>query len=517
MDLMGSDALQSEDAVRQMWGDSMKAVKCQHARITYEDFLLLMKGQSKDSPSQELDRDLVGTNVSSLMVSSHLYVVPEAEPQAGASSLLGTSASSLLGSPLYVVPEAEAHPESPPPKDVLLLGEQILTMEEFENPEDSAPGLDMDEEDDSTHTPVRISPRPPSGSHSAPGTPAGHIKHMLDLEDMDSPLSLDEEDEEEEDNVQSAGPGVPGTSASLTPPSSPVRGARDFVTPMTGRRMQKGVVEEDLTPNLVLPGLIARPDPYTRRRSRSMDEKDGNAEKDGTDLHVVADVTRHMIVPETGHAMKQLDAVVKDSTKSALVVNRQLYRAHRQMRLAVLEASKRFEEEQAKHAREVILAQREAEGKEKESMGMIQAGLVMRHGQKVSSEAIRNVLRENQSQQQGLVEKANKRGGRGRRSRKKTISDMSGMLSSLGQEEMGLIAATASASSPEPPPVITESVPVVDDVPLSIETDDVNEIPDIFGNLRDATVPGEFRRTSDPFGREGRYGAVLAQWDRDRR
>jgi hypothetical protein len=289
----------------------------------------------------------------------------------------------------------------------------------------------------------------------------------------------------------------------LTPPSSPVRGIRDYVTPMTGRRMQKGVVD-DLSPNLVLPGLIARPDPYTRRRSRSMDEKDGSAEKDGTDLHVVADVARHMIVPETGHVMKQLD-----STKSALVVNRQLYRAHRQMRLAVLEASKRFEEEQAKHAREVILAQREAEGKEKESMGMIQAGLVMRHGQKVSSEAIRNVLRENQSQQQGLVEKANKRGGRGRRSRKKTISDMSGMLTSLGQEEMGLIAATATSSSPEPPPAIT---PVVDDdVPLSKESDNVKA--DIFGNLRDATVPGEFRRTSDPFGREGKYGAV-AQWDR---
>jgi hypothetical protein len=44
MDLMGSDALQSEDAMRRMWGDSLRAVKCQHARITYDDFLLLMKG-----------------------------------------------------------------------------------------------------------------------------------------------------------------------------------------------------------------------------------------------------------------------------------------------------------------------------------------------------------------------------------------------------------------------------------------------------------------------------------------
>jgi hypothetical protein len=50
MDLMGSDALQSEDDMRRMWGDSIKAVKCQHARITYDDFLLLMKGQSQELP-----------------------------------------------------------------------------------------------------------------------------------------------------------------------------------------------------------------------------------------------------------------------------------------------------------------------------------------------------------------------------------------------------------------------------------------------------------------------------------
>jgi hypothetical protein len=50
MDLMGSAAVQSEDAMRRMWGDSIKAVKCQHARITYDDFLLLMKGQSQELP-----------------------------------------------------------------------------------------------------------------------------------------------------------------------------------------------------------------------------------------------------------------------------------------------------------------------------------------------------------------------------------------------------------------------------------------------------------------------------------
>ena len=47
MDLMGNDATQSEDAMRRMWGDSMKACQNKDAHITYDDFLLLMKGQTR--------------------------------------------------------------------------------------------------------------------------------------------------------------------------------------------------------------------------------------------------------------------------------------------------------------------------------------------------------------------------------------------------------------------------------------------------------------------------------------
>ena len=54
MDLLGNDALHSEDMMREMWGDSMKACNCSHARITYEDFLLLMKGQTRDTSESEL-------------------------------------------------------------------------------------------------------------------------------------------------------------------------------------------------------------------------------------------------------------------------------------------------------------------------------------------------------------------------------------------------------------------------------------------------------------------------------
>merc|ERR1712087_135809 len=51
------------------------------------------------------------------------------------------------------------------------------------------------------------------------------------------------------------------------------------------------------------------------------------------------------------------------------------------------------------------------------------------------------------AEQQALLEKANRRGGRGRRNRKKTISDMSAMLSpSLTQDEMGETARLAMLS-----------------------------------------------------------------------
>jgi hypothetical protein len=63
-----------------------------------------------------------------------------------------------------------------------------------------------------------------------------------------------------------------------------------------------------------------------------------------------ADARRAMMLPEHEHNDEEIDDIVKDRTKSILVVNQKLYRAHRQMRLAVLEASKRFEEDQVRMA-----------------------------------------------------------------------------------------------------------------------------------------------------------------------
>merc|ERR1712176_1390282 len=195
------------------------------------------------------------------------------------------------------------------------------------------------------------------------------------------------------------------------------------------------------------------------------------------------------------------------TTKANLhFVNRKLYRAHRQMRLAVLEASKRFEEQQAAHAKEVILSQREAEDA---NSNVVPAGLVMRRGHKgqVSSEQVKCLLRKEASQQQVLVEKATKRGGRGKRSRKKTISDMSGMLqSSLTQDEMGAVAVRASSQEKLIPHPIEESK-ALDNNALDNNALDNNTVlsqqetgvseetaptEDEDAQIRRATIPGNF-------------------------
>lgn len=478
MDLMGSDALQSEDAMRQMWGDSMKAVKCQRAHITYDDFLLLMKGQTKEAA-------ILASPVTEREVVSH----------------------KLRNRPLEIVPEVSPAIEGDDSTDKEDIGATVYPQKvAMEN-------MDQLLLDGSNHTPRRLTNAQPQ---SAPTTPADH-KRILDLDYGDTPLSMDDDED-----ILSSGPGVPGTAASLTPPHSPVRGADDYITPMGGRRttIELTAGSSKVNEDLMLPGFSTDDSGmYTRRRSRSVgDEEKESAGNDKGDLHAVADAVRDMLLPETDHAhTKELDALVKDKTKSALVVNRKLYRAHRQMRLAVLDASKRFEEQQARHAREVILAARETEEDEK-GLGMIKAGLVMRHGQKkqVSSEAIRKVLEENQAQQQALVEKANRRGGRGRRSRKKTISDMSSMLTtSMGQDEMGVIAnnAVGSAETTSPPSIVEDKSA---EHGMDAEQLPVPGLPNLTpsqGQMRGATVPGEFRKTHDPFSITGRYGAVAAYND----
>jgi hypothetical protein len=474
-DLLGSDAFGNEDAMSQMWGDGIRSVNCQHARITYDDFLLLMKGQSKESP--------VVDNVTGSI-----------------------SFSKLNTGELFPVHESIVSEQNDAPTD------SASTVQLSVENTTSVNVTNERQESDRSHTPTQSV----SATHpmSAPTTPSNH-KKLIDPE-MESPASVNNGAVNNDDDITASGPGVAGSAASLTPPASPRRGVYDFITPGGLRSLMDFPIPEQ---GLALPTfppsgvgtIITKPQPYVRGRSRSMDESEQAKQQN---LHAVADAVRDMLLPETDHAHlhRQLDEVVKDESKSVLVVNRKLYRAHRQMRLAVLEASKRFEEQQAEHARQVILAAREQENGEDKSPVMIQAGLVMRHGhtKQVSSQAIRTLLEENRIAQQALVEKANRRGGRGRKSRKKTTSDMTGMLSSLNQDEMTRAAMAAAG--------LKDTDEEVEMAPTPVQVDELidhtlpalaTELTPAEGTLRGATIPGEFRKTYDPFGSQGKYGLPI--------
>jgi len=218
---------------------------------------------------------------------------------------------------------------------------------------------------------------------------------------------------------------------------------------------------------------------HVRGKSRSFDEREMKKSFD-------VDSRRAVALPEHDPEMKK--TFVNDKQMSALQVNRQLYRSHRQMRLSVIDACKRFEEQQAKHAHGVLLAEK----KNMANLGGV-AGLVMRRveNKTVSSEEVKNLLEKNRREQQDLMEKANRRSGGRRSRRKKTVSDLSTMMGSLSSEEMTKAQGT-KLSIP----------PVIETKPLEVTDDDTN--------FRSATVPGEFRKVKDPFGSHGKYAAIVS-------
>jgi Ca2+-binding EF-hand superfamily protein len=203
-------------------------------------------------------------------------------------------------------------------------------------------------------------------------------------------------------------------TGTLTPPMSPVRGPAKHITPRESRRCSHPVDDQD-----------------TRADVR---------EEDADVVPVfVADARRAIHLPENGHYNCAIDNLVKDKSKTPLVVNRTLYRAHRQMRHAVLEASKRFEEQRTQRACEMLITEGGGaeEGKNDPPYVTHVAGLVLLHGEKrkITSEAVRTWLIQNEQRQEALIENANKRGGRGRKTKNKTISDMAGMLASMNSDE----------------------------------------------------------------------------------
>jgi hypothetical protein len=403
MNLVGSDEIQSQEQIRVMWMESMKSVRCTQENITYEDFLLLMKGQTREPEP----------------------VVP-----------------SVRGPSLGPLPEGELLDEAELQKDADL----------------------------------------PATEEKFPGALSPHLFNNYNpgLEDDDSASSLPNIGGSNTYDSSSSSIGLPS-------PTSDSPASRPIISDIAANEQT------------IIPDVSVQMSSITRRRSKSLAEENESVDADD------------------GLAKKKI---------ASLTVSRQLYRAHQKMRISVLEASRRFEEEQARRARNTLIAQK-----------LSQAGLVMRHGLKVqvTSEAIRKYLKENKEEQQELVEKANRRGGRGRSSRKKTISDLNAMLNpSMGQDEMGEIARKAHFHTPEPAKNMrgrfSEKGLEVPDLRLEKFEKDVNPHEHanapmstvVVGNkqspvdvpslelidkvVRKATVPGEFRETKDPFSSDGMYG-----------
>ena len=161
---------------------------------------------------------------------------------------------------------------------------------------------------------------------------------------------------------------------------------------------------------------------YVKQRSCSMSEKVSEkwVNDDEEDRSFSVGGIRH-----AGHETTDVHNVIADSTMSPIVVNRAVYRAHREMRLAILEASKRFEEDHARqaHARQIALR-----ATNWQSYSTVSNRLVMQCRSVL--EFSRDTCVKSHSSHQDLLNDASECGGRPQhKQRKKTVSDMAGLLS----------------------------------------------------------------------------------------
>lgn len=412
MDLMGSDAVQGEEALRKMWKESLNDCNCSAARITYDDFVLIMKGQTR-----EFETEIERTDSGQKLSGAWEHAVDEVEKRNSNPKLNKLS---------------HMRKSSASADDLFGVAQQLNGFSSVQYKPDEVSGLDldsplsMDDEDDMPMSTQFLQPNHP------PSTP-----NRTSVAESKTPQSLDERI-------------IEGTS------SNP-----------------DADMDAYMVPQLPKPSVI-----HTRGKSRSFDEREMKAT-------FKIDVHRAIALPE--HDQKKSFVSDKQSM-SALQVNRQLYRSHRQMRLSVIDACKRFEEQQERRARGVLLAE-----KNQNSVGGF-AGLVMRRveNKTVSSEEVKNLLEKNRMEQQKLMEKANKRSGGRRSRRKKTVSDISTMMCSMSSEEITKGIDTRQSMVP----------PVIETKPLEFNNDDAN--------FRSATVPGEFRKVNDPFGSHGKYAAIMS-------
>ena len=373
LDLMGNAV--TEESLRSIFQDSMTNENPEDARITYEDFLFLMKGQTKGRKGEI-------SPTGNLTAKSHAIGRNSNFP------LMPSLSARNIG--------LEAVQECP---------ELIQEINEEEESDSSDNGRILTSEENASNKLLK--------TLSANEEEAGANSFDSDEIDLASVSS----------NVEMALRRYSLKSHSLIDETSP------------------SALIEPASPSRICPTTTSRVfSPYTSKRSRlmsrSFDEKDltyspewqQEQEEDENPVGLGAAVI--MALPEHSHESSIVTELINDPAKTPLVVNRELYRTHRLMRLAVLEASKRFEE------KKVIRVQMEMN----ERPARTGAGLVMRHGlqKQMSSNAIRSLLREREKQTQQQIDEIVKRTGRERprRNRKKTVSDMTGFLTSPGNPKL---------------------------------------------------------------------------------
>lgn len=418
MDLMGRDGAESEKEMREMWSDSMKACNSNAAHITYDDFLLLMKGQTKyvgDFPCDVA------------------HSLPTSLP-----------------------------PVQPPVQSTTVRGGGLDVLYECTSISDGT-----EEDDEAMNTFIPSMRRESNGGRLHASTcliPS--VDADVDIDDI--PPTMDIEDDFDQKLSDSADAAMKlKQEGRMTPPPSPISPSS-----LSNSSLLKGAALSPITD-------------FRRHRSRSLDDQELNGGYDKENIerehpHFNIDIRRAMPIPEHTHDAQEIEKVIHDETLTPLVVNRQLYRAHRKMRLAVLEASKRFEDQQMKRTKADIQAKQQAE-----SSSRFGAGLVMRRGHKkeVSSDTIRKLMAQKQKQHETVMNDAARRAGRGKRRRKKTVSDMSEMMSALTPQELD-VSKTDELSIPE----LSQSMKAPESELL---------LHDI--TKPEPTMPGVFRKTSDPF------------------
>ena len=349
LNLVGNNSQFTEENMQDMWGESIKAANCNEARVTYDEFLRLMKGQTREKPRDNEGSFAIKPNT---FVPSVAY--DEGEFDEGPISM-DDDIDPFLGTPE---------------------GSLAITLNTF------IPSVSYDD---------------------------GEIE--------EGPISMDDD--------MDPFPGIPNKPGLLE--SSSQNNSQPSMETNIGKGDQ--------------PALSNRKPRLKRLKSSSYDPK------------FTPNVHRALALPECNHDQNMFGS---KNTLSTLQANRELYRAHRHMRLAVLEASKRFEEQQPQFAERYAPASEEDYGfspnlslsgrhimvedpcrltmsVEKEKMSGKISGLIMRRveNKTVSSEEVMKLLEQNRKEQQSLMTVAARRSGRGRKTnRKKTISDMTEMMAS---------------------------------------------------------------------------------------